>query len=434
MNSKKIRKLAAGALAFLLLLYVGYQGYMATHKSLKTETAMYGEASDILQVQGFFIRNETVVDEGYSGVLSYRVGDGARVAKGGVIADVFASEEDAAAYGEAERISREIENLQALSQPADYFVANPSMLSDQIYSALDSIALEINRNNFSDLTGLKEELQTALARRQLITGEESSADYAQHISELEAQRAALKGQANSATGSILAPVAGYFISSVDGLEAAVDLDQVEDLTPSQVEGLLELAPQEDAAAVGKVCQNFNWYAVCSLEEDEMVRLEGVEEVFLDIPFASSEKIPAKIVAENYDAESGKTAVIFQCSTMDSDIAAVRNERLQVTVGTYSGVLVNEKALRFADVEYTVTDEGGNTTTQVQENVKGVYVLYGGQLEFVQVFTERSVNGYAICKTELSQEEQDMLVTDSTIQLYDQVVVEGTDLYDGKIVR
>ena len=72
--------------------------------------------------------------------------------------------------------------------------------------------------------------------------------------------------------------------------------------------------------------------------------------------------------------------------------------------------------------------------KVQENVKGVYVLYGGKLQFVQVFSDHSVNGYAICKTELSSSEQEMLVTSSTIQLYDQVVVEGTDLYDGKIIE
>ena len=98
------------------------------------------------------------------------------------------------------------------------------------------------------------------------------------------------------------------------------------------------------------------------------------------------------------------------------------------------MLVNERAIRFADVEYTTTDENGNTVTQTAENVRGVYILYGGQLEFVQIFSEHSVNGYAICKTELSSEEQEALVTDSTIQLYDQVVVEGTDLYDGKIVE
>ena len=53
--------------------------------------------------------------------------------------------------------------------------------------------------------------------------------------------------------------------------------------------------------------------------------------------------------------------------------------------------------------------------------------------FVQIFSDITVNGYAICHTELTEEEQELLVTDKTIQLYDEIVVEGTDLYDGKVV-
>ena len=433
MNSKKIRTLGAVVLAFLVLLYVGYQAYQATHQSIRTETAMYGEVSDVLQAQGFILRNETVIDESYSGVLSYRVADGSRVSRGGVIADIFSNESDAASQRELDQLDQEIENLQSLSQTANFYVANPSMLGDQIYSALKGISQLVNENDFSGLNTQKGELQNALIRRQLITGEESAEDYSQRISQLQSQRDTLASQTGSATGSILAPEAGYFISTVDGLENVMDISQVESITVAQAEELLEQQPSS-TDAVGKICQDFNWYAVCVFDEDDMVRFEGVEDVYLDIPFASTEQIPAKVLARNSDGESGKTAVVFQCSTMDADIAAVRNEAIQVTVNTYSGVLVNERAIRFADVEYTTTDEAGNTVTQVQENVKGVYVLYGGQLEFVQVFTDQTVNGYAICRTDLTEEEQSMLVTDSTIQLYDQVVVEGTDLYDGKIVR
>ncbi|MGI6255621.1 MAG: HlyD family efflux transporter periplasmic adaptor subunit [Acutalibacter sp.] len=433
-GTKKIRTAGALILALLVLIYVGYQAYMATHRALQTETAMYGEVSDVIQSQGFIVRNETVVPGNTSGVLSYRLSDGARVAAGGVIADVFSSESDASAQREIEQLDREIQNLQALAGPSDYVVANPSMLGDQIYSAVEDIVKGVNQNDFSQLTTWKEELLNALTRRQLVTGEESAGDFAQRVSELESRRSTLEAQAGDAVGTIQAPTAGYFISSVDGLENAVSVDDVEDLTVSQVEELLSQEPSANSSAAGKICQDFNWYVACIFNEDEMIHLEGVENVSLDIPFASTEKIPATVVAKNYDEESGNTAVIFQCSYMDSEIASVRNEAVQVTVATYSGVLVNERALRFEDVEYTTTDEDGNTVTKVQENVRGVYVLYGGQLEFVQVFTDHSVNGYAICKTELSSEEQAMLVTKSTIQLYDQIVVEGTDLYDGKIVE
>ena len=434
MNSKKIRTAGALILALLVLLYVGYQAYQATHKALKTETAMYGQVSDVLQSQGFVIRNETVIDEKANGVLSYQVADGTRVAANGVIAYVFSTESDAASQREIDQLNSEIENLQALSKPADYFVANPSMLGEQIYSAIGQITKGVNESSFSDLSSWKGNLLTALARRQLVIGEESAEDYSQRISQLESQRDALKSQTGSAIGTIQAPEAGYFISTVDGLENAVNVEDVENLTVSQVEDLLAQDTTADSSAVGKICGDFNWYVACVFDENDMVHLEDVTSVYLDIPFASTEQIPATVVAKNFDSETGKTAVIFECSYMDSDIASVRNEAVQVTVATYSGVLVNERALRFEDVEYTTTDENGNTVTKVQKNVRGVYVLYGGQLEFVQIFTDHSVNGYAICKTELSSDEQASLVTNSTIQLYDQVVIEGTDLYDGKIVQ
>ena len=63
------------------------------------------------------------------------------------------------------------------------------------------------------------------------------------------------------------------------------------------------------------------------------------------------------------------------------------------------MLVNEQGLRFEDVEYAATDEDGDAVTQVAENVRACTSSTGGQLEFVQVFTDHSVNGYAICKTE-----------------------------------
>lgn len=45
-----------------------------------------------------------------------------------------------------------------------------------------------------------------------------------------------------------------------------------------------------------------------------------------------------------------------------------------------------------------------------------------------------MNGYAVCKLELSDGELENLVTDHTIRMYDQVVVGGVDLYDGKVVH
>ncbi len=435
MNSKKIQTLAAAALTFLIVLYIGYQLYLTNHVGIVTETAMYGTVSDTLQAKGFAIRDEKVITESYSGVLSYRVADGTRVSKGGVIADVFATENDAAARNKLDRLDREIANLQSLSKPADFFGGDPSSISTQIYTAMGDIFSEIRNNNFSEINPLKENLQTVLNRKQLIIGEESPEDYQLRVEELENQRAAIAASAGTAVASITSPSAGYFISSTDGFENVVDISKIKEITPDMVRDLLGREQGTGlSSSVGKICSDFNWYLVCVFSDDAIWHFEDVSNVNLDIPFASTETIPARVIAQNRDKETGDTAVVFECSYMDSDIASVRNEMVQVNVHTYSGVLVSEKALRFCDVPYKEKQEDGSIVTKYHKNIKGVYVQNGRQLKFVQIFTEKTVNGYAICKTELSEEEDAALVTDSTVQLYDNVVVEGTDLYDGKPVQ
>lgn len=434
MNSKKIRKLAAFLLSLLVLTYVGYQIYLSVHKGVRTEPATYASVADTLEVTGFAVRKETPLEDSYQGVLNYQVSDGDKVQKGQTIAEVYASEEEAANRNTAKRLEAEIAGLEALSAPSDLYVSNPGLIGTQIYDALTGLSQTLQKHEFSELSARKKAIQSTLIRRQLTTGEESAADYAQRISELESQVAELDAMAASSIETVLAPTSGFFVSSTDGLEDVADINSLEEISPSQVEALLEQQPAGGQSSAGKVCGEFNWYLLCVLSDKEMIKLENVEQVSLNIPFTGGEKIPARVFAKNPDSASGKTALVLECSYMDGDIAQLRNEAVQITVRTYSGVLVNEKAIRFADVTYTETDDAGNTVEKVQPDVRGVYVEYGGRLKFVQVFTDKTVNGYAICRTELSDEEQEKLVTDSTIQLYDDVVVEGTDLHDGKFVR
>ena len=438
-NFKKLSGFALVSMALLILFYVCFtvvnqQADTLKNDGLTTEHALYGEVSDTLQAQGFAIREEMVINPSYTGVLNYRVANGARVYMGGVIADIFLTESDAAAQNMADRLDREIQSLSALSQPTDHYVSATTALGDQIYNALGGILGDARRNDFSGVAREKESLLLSLSRRQILSGQESAEDYAQRVNELTQEKEGLSAGAK-AVNSIKAPEAGYFVTYTDGYENVEPVSEVKKLTPARVEELLRMEQNTGTQqAIGKICLDFKWYLACLFNDEDMIKFEGVEEVSLDIPSASAETVPATVVAANRDPDTGMTAVIFECAYMDADLATVRNEAVQVKVNTYSGVLVNERALRFCDVEYEEEQEDGSTVTKVKENVKGVYVVYGGQLEFVQVFTEKDVNGYAVCKLELSEDEQKNLVTEHTIQLYDQVVVGGVDLYDGKIIH
>ena len=60
-----------------------------------------------------------------------------------------------------------------------------------------------------------------------------------HIENLKSERATLETTTSSSTGTVTSPASGYFIHTVDGYENAVDTDDVEQLTVSDVRALEE---------------------------------------------------------------------------------------------------------------------------------------------------------------------------------------------------
>ena len=154
-----------------------------------------------------------------------------------------------------------------------------------------------------------------------------------------------------------------------------------------------------------------------------------------MPFASAEPIPATVAAINQKDRESEAAVVFQCSYMNEELASIREETIQIQIAEYTGIRVSQKAVHFETVNQTVTDEEGNTRTVKHENVRGVYVMHGSEIEFVQIFPLFSSGSYIICEMlEDGSPSEEELVTDRTVQLFDEVVVEGTDLFDGKVVK
>ena len=434
MNNPLIRKIGATAVAVLLLIYVGYQVYLSQYTGLKTEAATYSTVSESIDTTGFIIRDEEVISSSYSGVLNYTVDDGEKVAEGGAIAEIYPTEEDAAVQNRIARIDDELNRLSALETPSDSTASNPKLIGSQISKKITSILGALKSGSMSDVTDERNDLQLLLSQRQVVTGKESSGDYAAHVNELHEERIALTQSASASIGTVSSPAAGYFIRSVDGYENAVSLDGVTSLSVSDVRALEEEEPAgTDTESIGKVAKDFNWYIACILTENDLVRLDRTTKVTVEMPFATVEQIPAEVVKINRDSETGEAAVILKCTYMNSDLASARMETLRINISSYSGVLVPESAVHFADVVAHETDEDGNEVDVTYENIRGGYVKSGSRLRFVQIFSDATINGYAICKVSLSTEEREQLVTGDTIQLYDEVVVEGTDLYDGKML-
>ena len=84
---------------------------------------------------------------------------------------------------------------------------------------------------------------------------------------------------------------------------------------------------------------------------------------------------------------------------------------------------------FYHVTKTVEKKNGETVEK-RKKVQGVYVLYGSELVFKEISITYSTSQYVLCNP---TPEEGVLFNGKTVQLYDQVVIKGDNLYDGKVV-
>ena len=119
------------------------------------------------------------------------------------------------------------------------------------------------------------------------------------------------------------------------------------------------------------------------------------------------KLPVTVSKINISESSSSAVVIFACSEMNSELASMRSGPMTIVKQEYSGLKVPSSALRVVDSK------------------RGVYVLTGMQVKFVEVNVLYKNDSYMICEKQTSD--------DTVLRLYDEVIVKGKNLYDGKIV-
>ena len=196
---------------------------------------------------------------------------------------------------------------------------------------------------------------------------------------------------------------------------------------------LQNVKQENVSSnvAGKIISSLNWYVACEVTADEATSLSlwdsNVTVLFSNV---SSDAIPAKIDRIYQETPDSSALVIFECDYMDEGLIQAREEPIEVGLGTYTGLRVSKKALYDDYVTKTIYDDNNNAHTE-KEKVQGVYVLYGSEVQFKQVSILYADEDYVICDP---SPDDGILFNGETISMYDQVILKGDDLYDGKVIE
>lgn len=406
MNTIKRVVTVVGAL--LLLVYVGYQIFISAYSPVMVITAEMRDEYETIETQGLVLRNETLITSQDDGFVFYRVENGNRVAKNGSIADVYADEESAAKQQQIANLDAEIAELKTIQQQGQNNKTNLEIITKQLKKIQSEIIAEVASPNFTDIDTMSDELSALMSKQQITIGH--ATDFSERIVELTAQRNTLSKDNVKPIRTLYSPVSGYFVNTVDGYETQIDEDEVLAMTTEQVKAELERSVSSDETEyVGKVVGGYEWFLACVVPADKLTNISVDGTVKVRLPFASNETIPVTVAAQNRD-RNGDIAVIFRCDYISQDFSNIRSEPVEILVKQHTGLAVPDEAVRFNDKQEA-----------------GVFIQEGNMIRFrrIQVLYHSDKDACSICA-----------VNDdgAYLQLYDDIVLKGKRLYDGKIVR
>lgn len=398
------RGVVTGVLSLLLLFYVGYQAYHALYHSVTTQRVAATTVRDSFTAQGVVLHSETVLtaDVG-TGVVDYTRSDGERVAKNGTVAGIYSNAGDAAKAAALTRLQSQIQTLKTAGSSADVSAADVNVLDSRIDESLIELAgLTSSPGGLADLAQAQSRLLGVLNRKQLATGEVS--DFGARIEKLQQQADALGSV--KPVRSVTSPVAGYFVAAADGYENLYDTAKVLSISTADIQKLESAKPHAPAGAIGRVVSDYEWYVVCTVPNSDARRLKVGAAASMQFLLSSEGEVPVTVAAVNRAGDS--SAVVLRCGVMTDKLAVIRRQTVQIVVSEISGLRVP------------------NSVIHVLHNVKGVYVRNGNTIRFKTIQPLYSGKGFTISAADPTN--------GNLLQVYDEAVVKGDNLYDGKVVQ
>lgn len=411
----------------LVLTYISMLIYTSNFTMIETEEADQFEVNAYVEVNAIALRQEVYVENTKDGILSYVIDDGQKVNAGGTVAKLFATEADVNNWQEYNEKNEELTLLKSMSNADSNMFVDLDTVDAQIKSGITNFRTQIQGNRLESARESKLKLLQLFNTRTVITG--GSANFDSRINQLQSELEAVN--VSESIGDVRSKKSGIFVSGLDGYESSIDYTKAESLMADDIANLQKKDPP--ASAVGKVITTLNWYLLCPITSEQALTVTtGNETVDISIPKVISGSIPGTVVSVNQGSKLEDGLLIIKCDYMDGDLADIREEDITIKTKTYSGLRVNKKAIHEDYITVQDYDENGNAVGEPhEERVQGVYVMYGRRLTFVQVNIMYSDKDFVICNPDVSDPA---LLNHETIALHDSVVVQGKDLYDGKIIK
>lgn len=420
-KSKKLsliskQNIVAVLVILLIVVYVLAQCYTVLNVQFKTQTAVVSTVYDTIDAKALIVRDEQAVLTDGNSVTVPVVQDGEKVQLGGRLAMQFSGSENAQRYSKYLELSEKLKYYSDMESQAVGHVTDVESLDKAILSDINDYIRCVSAENISSVSNHEESLNDKFTRRQMLIGE--NIDFSSVTAALTSEISALDIGSANPTGYLTAEKSGIFSTYSDGLESTFDYGKIDELNIDTLNSYIASAENaQPSQAIGKIIKSFDWYFCAVVDTAELVGLKNGRTLEVALK-NSSDVYKCEIVKGAGDTQLGeeKTVLVLKCNEMNSDITSLRLEDIQIRTATHEGIKVPLDAVH------------------IEDNQKGVYVLVSSVVKWRPAEVLYTGENFAVLTYDNKNYDEDSKNkgTENGIKLYDQIIIQGKELHDGKV--
>ena len=150
---------------------------------------------------------------------------------------------------------------------------------------------------------------------------------------------------------------------------------------------------------------------------------------VEIRFPGQVETPlkAKVSEVNIDAENDIARFVLSCEIINGDVLRLNCADAQIIVGRNTGLRVPAAAVHY------LKEDGTEAETQGENYIPGVYVKYGNLARFCRIDPVDDDHPRVTDGDYILILPSGTVNSVSQVRLYDEIIVSGQNLYDGKLL-
>lgn len=400
----KYMKVVMLVLSLMIASYLLYSLISSGSGGADTTQAVLYATTDSVSVQGFLVRQETVIPADYELIFPTKT-EGAKVANGEEVALSLRSEDAWERQEEIRDLEAQLEQLQAALSLQDQLTDSASVTRAISQSAAE-FAAQVARGTLEDTQG--GELK-ALVLRQVV-GDGDKAALGRQIAALTTELAALELTASRDTVAVTAQGSGYYSAVADGYEGLLTPEFLSTVTAEQFRNLWdsEQTPKTPGTNAGRLIASSQWYYAVLVEPEVLQGMEEGDRLTVYLDGSGDRELKMTVYRISRGEEQGLLVLTSRDNL--SAISAQRRLNASLIFHSYSGLRIPKEAVCY-------DNEAGTA---------GVYVLVNSKAVWKNVVLLHDVGDAYIAELDQS----------STNNLWpqDQILLHTEGLYDGKVVN